>query len=44
MAVQYGEGLAQDRRVSMGVADNFKGDRDVSAAFERAVETIRGLD
>jgi aspartyl-tRNA(Asn)/glutamyl-tRNA(Gln) amidotransferase subunit A len=29
--------------VRIGVAENFKGNREVAQAFERAVETIRGL-
>jgi len=38
------DGLAQAKRVRVGVADNFRGDREVSRAFEKAVETIHGLD
>jgi len=38
---QYFDGLARDREVRIGVADNFRG--EVSAAFEAAVEIIRGL-
>ena len=37
------EGLAQNRKVRMGVAENFHADREVSEAFEKAVEIIRGL-
>jgi aspartyl-tRNA(Asn)/glutamyl-tRNA(Gln) amidotransferase subunit A len=40
----YFDGLAQAKRVRVGVADNFRGDREVSRAFEKAVETIHGLD
>jgi aspartyl-tRNA(Asn)/glutamyl-tRNA(Gln) amidotransferase subunit A len=42
-ATHYFAGLAQDRKVSIGVAENFKGDREVSGAFEKAVETICDL-
>jgi aspartyl-tRNA(Asn)/glutamyl-tRNA(Gln) amidotransferase subunit A len=43
MAVDYFDGLAKDREVRIGVADNFRGEPDVLGAFERAVEKIRGL-
>jgi aspartyl-tRNA(Asn)/glutamyl-tRNA(Gln) amidotransferase subunit A len=43
MAVDYFDGLAKDREVRIGVADNFKGEPDVLGAFARAVEKIRGL-
>lgn len=43
MAADYFEGLAKDRKVRIGVADNFGADRQVRGAFETAVETIRDL-
>jgi aspartyl-tRNA(Asn)/glutamyl-tRNA(Gln) amidotransferase subunit A len=42
-ATEYVEALAKDRKVLIGVADNAKGGREVSEAFEAAVEVIRGL-
>lgn len=42
-APQYLDGLAKDREVRIGIADNFKADRDVSAAFQTAVELIRSF-
>ena len=42
-ATQYFDGLARDRRVRIGVGNNFEADREVSEAFERAIETVRGL-
>lgn len=42
-AHRYFDELGKDREVRIGVADNFKGDREVAGNFERAVETIRGL-
>jgi aspartyl-tRNA(Asn)/glutamyl-tRNA(Gln) amidotransferase subunit A len=44
VADAYFDGLAKAKEVRVGVADNFKGDGEVSRAFEKAVETIRGLD
>lgn len=35
--------LAEDRKLRIGVANNFKADQQVRAAFGRAVETIRDL-
>ena len=35
--------LARNRKLRMGVANNFKADKEVKAAFEKAVETIRGF-
>lgn len=43
-AAGYSAGLANARKIRVGVADNFRADREVSRAFERALETIRGLD
>ena len=43
MTADYFDGLAKDRKVRIGVADNFGSDPEVLAAFERAVEKIRGL-
>ena len=43
MAIEYFDGLANDRRLRIGVADNLRGDSEVLGAFERAVEKIRGL-
>ena len=43
MTADYFDGLAEDRNVRIGVADNFRSDPEVLAAFERAVEKIRGL-
>jgi len=40
---QYFEGLVKDRAVSIGVASNFKGDSEVTAVFETAIEVFRGL-
>jgi aspartyl-tRNA(Asn)/glutamyl-tRNA(Gln) amidotransferase subunit A len=42
-ATQYFDGLAKDRKVRIGVGNNFEADREVSEAFERAIETVRGL-
>jgi aspartyl-tRNA(Asn)/glutamyl-tRNA(Gln) amidotransferase subunit A len=39
----YADGLVEDRKVRVGVAANFKGDREVSETFEKAVEIIRGF-
>jgi aspartyl-tRNA(Asn)/glutamyl-tRNA(Gln) amidotransferase subunit A len=35
--------LARDRKLRIGVANNFKADQEVKAAFEKAVETIRSF-
>ncbi len=35
--------LARKRKLRIGVANNFKADEEVRAAFEKAVETIRSL-
>jgi aspartyl-tRNA(Asn)/glutamyl-tRNA(Gln) amidotransferase subunit A len=43
MAVDYFDGLAKDREVRIGVADNCRGEPDVLGAFDRAVEKIRAL-
>jgi len=42
-ATQYFDGLARERRVRIGVGNNFEADREVSEAFERTIETFRGL-
>jgi aspartyl-tRNA(Asn)/glutamyl-tRNA(Gln) amidotransferase subunit A len=41
---QYFDGLAKDKKVRIGVGNNFEADREVTEAFERAIETVRGLD
>jgi aspartyl-tRNA(Asn)/glutamyl-tRNA(Gln) amidotransferase subunit A len=43
-AAGYFDGLAKAKEVRVGVADNFKGDGEISRAFEKAVEVIRGFD
>ena len=43
-AIKYFDGLAKVKTVRVGVADNFKGDREVSLAFEKAVKIIRSFD
>jgi aspartyl-tRNA(Asn)/glutamyl-tRNA(Gln) amidotransferase subunit A len=35
-------GLAKDKKLCIGVANNFRADKEVWAAFEKAIETIRG--
>jgi aspartyl-tRNA(Asn)/glutamyl-tRNA(Gln) amidotransferase subunit A len=35
--------LAKDRKLRIGIANNFRADDEVSAAFEKAVEKIRSL-
>lgn len=35
--------LTKGRKLRIGVANNFRADQEVAAAFEKAVETIRGL-
>src|SRR6202047_1665000 len=42
-ATQYFDGLAKDEKVRIGVGNNFEADREVSEAFERAIETVRGF-
>jgi aspartyl-tRNA(Asn)/glutamyl-tRNA(Gln) amidotransferase subunit A len=37
------DGMAQNRKVRIGVTENFHADHEVSEAFEKAVEIIRGL-
>jgi len=39
--IDYVRALKRDRKVRIGVANNFKADSEVKASFERAVETIR---
>ena len=39
----YFDGLANFKEVRVGVADNFRGDSEISRAFEKAVEVIRGF-
>jgi aspartyl-tRNA(Asn)/glutamyl-tRNA(Gln) amidotransferase subunit A len=36
-------GLTRDKKLRIGVANNFRADQEVWAAFEKAIETIRGL-
>jgi aspartyl-tRNA(Asn)/glutamyl-tRNA(Gln) amidotransferase subunit A len=43
-AAGYFDGLAKFKEVRVGVADNFKADGEVSRAFAKAVEVIRGFD
>lgn len=40
----YGAELTRVRKLRVGVANNFHADQEVANAFEKAVETIRGLD
>ena len=42
-AADFFGGLARDKKLRIGVANNFRADHDVRAAFEKAVETIRNL-
>src|SRR5262245_33715212 len=42
--VDYSNCLAKNRALRIGVGNNFKADQDVSAAFARAIETIRRFD
>jgi aspartyl-tRNA(Asn)/glutamyl-tRNA(Gln) amidotransferase subunit A len=42
-AIRFREGLARERPLRIGVADNFKADRDVTGAFDDAVIAIRRL-
>jgi aspartyl-tRNA(Asn)/glutamyl-tRNA(Gln) amidotransferase subunit A len=42
-AADFFGGLAKEKKLRIGVANNFRADQEVSAAFEKAVETIRGL-
>jgi aspartyl-tRNA(Asn)/glutamyl-tRNA(Gln) amidotransferase subunit A len=39
----YSEGLKKDRKMRVGVADNFRAEEEVMNAFEEAVEKIRAL-
>jgi len=42
-ATQYFDGLAKDKKVRIGVGNNFEAGRGVSEAFERAIEAVRCL-
>ena len=42
-AADFFGGLARDKKLRIGVENNFRADHDVRAAFEKAIETIRGL-
>jgi aspartyl-tRNA(Asn)/glutamyl-tRNA(Gln) amidotransferase subunit A len=42
-AANFFDRLAKDKILRIGVANNFRADQEVRAAFEKAVETIRGL-
>src|SRR5215217_243324 len=42
-AADFFGGLAKDKKLRIGVANNIRVDQEVWAAFEKAVETIRGL-
>ena len=42
-AADFFGGLARDKKLRIGVANNFRADQEVCAAFEKALETIRGL-
>lgn len=44
VAPGYFAGLAEAKKVRVGVADNLKSDLEVSRAFEKAVEIIGGFD
>jgi len=35
--------IAKNRKLRIGVANNFMADQEVSEAFEKAVDTIRNL-
>jgi len=39
--IDYSRSLKRKRKLRIGVANNFKADQEVKAAFEKAVETIR---
>jgi aspartyl-tRNA(Asn)/glutamyl-tRNA(Gln) amidotransferase subunit A len=41
--VDYARALKRNRKLRIGVANNFKADREVQAVFERAVKTIRSF-
>ena len=41
---EYFAGLAKAKKIRVGIANNFKGDGEVSRAFEKAVEVINGFD
>jgi aspartyl-tRNA(Asn)/glutamyl-tRNA(Gln) amidotransferase subunit A len=41
--VKFFSGLAEDKKLQIGVANNIRTDREVSDAFKKAVETIRSL-
>ena len=42
-ASDFFDGLTKDKKLRIGVANNFRADQEVWAAFEKAIETIRGL-
>jgi aspartyl-tRNA(Asn)/glutamyl-tRNA(Gln) amidotransferase subunit A len=42
-AADFFGGLAKDKKLRIGVANNFRAAQEVSAGFEKAVEIIRGL-
>ena len=42
-AIRFAEAVTKDKKLRIGVANNYKADREVKAAFEKAVETIRGF-
>jgi aspartyl-tRNA(Asn)/glutamyl-tRNA(Gln) amidotransferase subunit A len=41
--VSFSGDLAKGRDLRIGIANNFKADKEVSTVFEKAVETIRGF-
>ena len=41
--INFFSGLAEEGKLRIGVASNFKADEEVLAVFEKAVETIRSL-
>ena len=41
--ISFVEALSSDRKLRIGVANNFKAEPEVKAAFEKAVETIRSF-
>jgi aspartyl-tRNA(Asn)/glutamyl-tRNA(Gln) amidotransferase subunit A len=42
-ATEYFDGLAKDKMVRIGVGNDFEAEQEVSEAFERAIETVRGF-
>lgn len=42
--LSYFDELAKTKEVRVGIVDNFEGDAEVSEAFEKAVDVVRGFD